>query len=171
MPLSPRRCRSFAARHRAAVSLGFIRGPLVSATPAVVRMTLRSELRQVRSSRAAPDKHHRALETIQWPANMFSFLCVCAQLLPLGLPMPANSKTLHQPPPALPSVASLLDMAHCLPVDASSTLSNLSITLCSPNFDDFKRACVLLTQQEMIHVDPPAQATTEVPALREVFPL
>ena len=64
-----------------------------------------------------------------------------------------------------------LDMAHCLPVDASSTLSNLSITLCSPNFDDFKRACVLLTQQEMIHVDPPAQATTEVPALREVFPL
>ena len=65
----------------------------------------------------------------------------------------------------------VLDMAHCLPVDASSTLSNLSITLCSPNFDDFKRACVLLTQQEMFHVDPPAQATTEVPALREVFPL
>ncbi len=57
------------------------------------------------------------------------------------------------------------------PMDASSTLSNPSIKLYSPNFDDFNRACVLLIQQEMIHVDPPAQAKTEVPALREVFPL
>jgi hypothetical protein len=162
--------QSFAARLRAAVSIGFMRGPLVSATPAVVRVTLQSELRRARSSRAALAKHHRVLETVQWPANTLVLVRVCPAA-PSLLPMPANSKTLHQPPPALPSVASLLDMAHCLPVDASSTLSNLSITLCSPNFDDFKRACVSLTQQEMIHVDPPAQATTEVPALREVFPL
>ena len=97
-PFLPRRYQSFATRHRAAVSLGFMRGPLVSVNPAVVRVTLRSELRQARSSRAAPDKRHRVLETVQWPANILLFLCVYAWLLPLCFqcqPIPKPSTNLH----------------------------------------------------------------------------
>jgi hypothetical protein len=78
--------------------LGFMRGPLVSATPVVVRVTLQSELRRARSSRAALAKHHRVLETVQWLANILLFLCVCAWLLLLCFqcqPIPKPSTNLH----------------------------------------------------------------------------
>ena len=91
-PFLPRMYQSFAARHRAAVSIGFMRDPLVSATPAVVCVTLQSELRRARSSRAALVKHHRVLETVQWPANTLALVRVCPAASSL-LPVPANSKT------------------------------------------------------------------------------